>query len=164
MLKTFTSIFLSLVFVFVMATPLLAAGLELTFIGTVNTGGNRYSQWWYQSANPTFTGTATPNASVTVTVSEETQTTTADASGNWSITPTTATVGEHDVSISSEGDVYVFTLTIGSDGTTTTTQTSTTSSTPDDLPVSGAREVTLVLIAGAGALLVSGFALFKFAA
>lgn len=91
-----------------------AAGLSLTYIGTLATNGAKYSHWWYTVANPTLKGTATPSAAVTVTIDGVVNTITADSTGIWTLAPTILTTGDHQISLSSGGETQVFTLTIGS--------------------------------------------------
>jgi hypothetical protein len=96
----------------VLSSTAFAAGLALTGIGALSTGGAVYSEWWYTGENPTLAGTAGESASVTVTVEENSQTVTADGSGNWSA-PTATPTGDYSVSISSGGETLSFTLHTG---------------------------------------------------
>lgn len=160
-------VFISLLFLVSVAfvSPVLAATLQLTSIGSVNTAGYTYSAWWYTSANPVLKGTAAPSAQVTITIDSSAQTITADTTGNWTYVPTTLTAGDHQIIIASSGEQYSFTLHIGSDVPTSTgsASVSTYSSVPNDLPVSGVAEVTIGLVAVAGALIFASTKLYRMA-
>lgn len=147
------------------ASPVMAATLQLTSIGSVNTAGYTYSAWWYTSANPVLKGTAAPSAQVTITIDSSAQTITADTTGNWTYVPTTLIAGDHQIVIASAGEQYSFTLHIGSDVPTSTgsASVSTYSAVPSDLPVSGVAEVTIGLVAVAGILIFASTKLYRMA-
>lgn len=147
---------------FLFAGRVHAASLSLTHIGTLATGGAKYDEWNYTSPNPMLRGVAGANAQVTININTIAQTVLSDASGNWSYLPTTLTTGIHAVALSSGTEQYSFIINIGSTlpaGTPTPVGTMTT--VPQDLPVTGAAEVTLALLAGAGALLFAGYRLTR---
>ncbi|NTU47175.1 hypothetical protein HGA88_06120 [Candidatus Roizmanbacteria bacterium] len=92
-----------------------AASLQLTHIGTLDTGGKTYTHWWYSGTQPTFGGTADPNSQLSVTLDADTKTVSADGQGNWSYTaPTPLSSADHQVKFTSGGQTVSFTLTIGS--------------------------------------------------
>ncbi len=138
----------------------LAATLTLTGIGTVDTTGKSYPQWWYTSLRPTLKGTAAPSAQVTITAGSLTGTVTADASGNWSWPPDQNLVaGDNAVKITSGTESLSFTLTAGSDVPGSIATGSATTSTISALPKAGATFPTIFLgILGVG---VMGLGIFK---
>lgn len=130
-----------------------AAGFQLESIGSLDTTGYQYPEWWYSGDNPTLSGTASPNATITVTINDTPQTVTADANGTWSA-PTTLTTGDHTIILTSDSGNYTFTLHIGSampEGV----------GTPSAMtqPVAGNLEVTLAIFAIGTILLASGLKL-----
>lgn len=130
-----------------------AAGFQLESIGSLDTTGYQYPEWWYSGNNPNLSGTASPNATITVTINDTSQTVTADANGTWS-TPTTLSTGDHTITLASDSGNYTFTLHIGSampEGV----------GTPSAMtqPVAGNIEVTLAMFAIGFILLASGLKL-----
>lgn len=93
----------------------LASGFNLQSIGSVNTGGQQLSHWWYTNSNPIFLGEAPAGSTVTVSIDGAQISVTADGNNNWSHTASGLTSGDHSVSISNNGSTISFTLTIGSE-------------------------------------------------
>jgi hypothetical protein len=108
-MKLLPALVLSFALVLSCQTPLFASGFQLQSIGTLDTTGYQYGEWWYSSPNPTLSGTTEPQATIEVTVDGVSQTITADSSGNWSA-PTTMSEGDHTVSLSSSTGNYTFTV------------------------------------------------------
>ena len=139
--KYFTVIFLSAILFISTASYSQAATFSLTKIGSLDTQGKQYSQWWYTGSNPKLVGTADASAQVTITIDTQSNTATADASGNWSYISSTLSTGDHKIVLASSTQSYSFTLTIGSNVPATTTSNSSTTSTTgtptSQLPVTG---------------------------
>ncbi len=158
--KTLTIISVFVLTFFLSLNIALAAGLTLTGIGTVDTTGKSYPQWWYTSLRPTLKGMAAPSAQITITAGALSGTVTADASGNWSWVPTQdLTAGDNAIKITSGTDTLSFTLTTGSDVPANTASGSAKVSTISALPATGATFPTIFLgILGISAM---GLGIFK---
>jgi hypothetical protein len=130
--------------------PTFASGFVLQNIGSLDTGGNQYGEWWYQSQNPTLSGITAPSATVEVSVNGTVQTVTADASGHWTAT-TTMPAGDHSVSLNSSGSVISFTLHINQ-----TMPTGISAPAAATQPVAGITTPTLFLILGGISLVALG--------
>ena len=91
-----------------------AAALTLDNIGSMNTAGSSYAEWWYAGTNPTFRGTAGSSKIVYYELGETTGQTNADGAGNWSVDSSLGQ-GDYTVAFSSEGDLVAFTLHVGQD-------------------------------------------------
>ncbi len=118
MRKKLTAIFiLSLALLFLANPhPVLASAFNLKSIGSLNTDGKLYPQWWYSNLQPTLAGEAIASNTIDIVIDTEAYQTTADASGNWSFTPPTAlTAGDHSITLTSDGSSINFTLTLGTD-------------------------------------------------
>lgn len=126
-----------------------AASLQLTKIGTLETNGKMYSQWWYSGMSPTLLGLATNNAQVDITIDSDTTTVYATDGGTWSYTPASLTTGDHTVKIDSSGETISFTLTLGSD----VPQNASDSSKLTKLPQTGGL-LPIMTVVGASALLL----------
>lgn len=142
-------IFISLFFL--LASPALASGFQLKYIGGLNTQGVAYSEWWYSTENPSLSGITTAGDSVSVTIDGTAGSATVDGSGNWSYSPTSLTAGDHTVAITGGAGSMSFTLHIGSSIPTNVTAPSTS-----DMPVAGVIDNTLALWLVGGLLLVLG--------
>lgn len=142
---------LSLCLLLISVMPVGAAGFVLNSIGSLQTQGNQYPEWWYQGDNPTLAGTAAPNATVDVNVGGTSQTVTADNSGNWSAA-TSVTTGDHTVTLTSGGSTITFTLHLdqtmpeGVNAPAAATQ-----------PTAGVALPTLLLVLGGTVLALTGF-------
>ena len=125
----------SFIVLFISSPAAYAAGLNLTYIGSLATNGSKYTEWWYTGANPVFKGSASSNSSVKITVNDSSQDLTSDSEGSWSYSSTLA-YGDHTVKVESGGESYSFTLHLTQTlpetfGTTTTAETSQSSQVPD---------------------------------
>ena len=127
-----------------------AASLQLTKIGTLETNGKTYSQWWYSGTNPTLLGLAANNSQVDITIDSDTTTVYATDGGTWSFTPANLTTGDHTVKIVSNGETISFTLTLGSD----VPQNASDSSKLTKLPQTGGL-LPIIAVFGVSALLLS---------
>jgi hypothetical protein len=135
--------------------PVIASGgISLTSIGTLNTAGAQYPEWWYSGENPVLTGTAPAGAQVDIAINSISSSVTADASGNWT-TATTMATGDHTVSLSTSGSNYTFTLHAGQ------TAPEGMSGAGSDLPVAGSFLPTLGLLGVGFALVLFGTKLAK---
>jgi hypothetical protein len=135
-------------------TPAFAAGFQLDAIGSLSTGGQLYSQWWYQGENPIITGKTAANETVEVSVNDQSQTITASDTGTWSFTPTTLTTGSHQVSLTSLGSTISFTLHINQD----MPAGSGAPATPEQ-PIAGNLSLTLGVLTLGAILLLTGLKL-----
>ena len=112
-MKHFLSLFIGLILFFLAGvSSLIAAGFQLTAIGSMNLDGVLYDHLWYSSGNVTFTGIGVVGQTVTATIGTNSATVTVDSSGNWSYTTTLAD-GDHSINFSSEAGNITFTLTVG---------------------------------------------------
>lgn len=92
-----------------------AGGFNLKSIGSVETGGQQISHWWYTSSVPTMIGEAGPGETVTVSIDGTEGTATTDGDGNWTFTPSALSDGDHEIILTSGGSTISFTLTIGAE-------------------------------------------------
>lgn len=133
------SVFLSFQFAF-------SADFQLTKIGSMDTEGNKYSEWWYSGTNPTLMGTGTESSTVNIKVGENTYTANTDASGNWS-QPLTLGQGDYNIQLSQGSNTYSFTLHVGQSYPGTTNSNTTTSDT------TAVKQTTAVPVTGFNQLL-----------
>jgi len=137
-----------------------AAGLSVTSIGGVSTGGT-VTTWANEGYNPLLVGTASPSASISIDIDSVVASTMSATDGSWSYKPTTlSSAGSYEVALSSGSESVLFTLTIAqaaSAATTATTSDATTSAvtTPTTLPQTGSDDI-LLLLAGGVFLMISG--------
>ncbi len=151
----------SLTFVFlfsVLISVAFAGNNVLTQIGSMDLGGNAYSEWWYTQENPSLTGVAAASATVEIDIDGTKSNVTADASGNWSFAPTTLTSGDHTVIVTTGGEAYSFTLHAGQ---ALPEDFSSGGSEGSDVPATGYNQIYgillgLVLFSAGYALLTSG--------
>ena len=107
---------LFLIFFLFLTRQCFASGFNFKSIGTVNTDGKLYPQWWYTGTQPTLAGEAPADSVIDITIDTDSYQTTADSSSNWSFTPpTTLAIGDHSVSLANNGSTISFTLTLGSE-------------------------------------------------
>jgi hypothetical protein len=146
---------LALVFVLFVSRSY-AATLQLLKIGSLDTGGKVYSEWWYTVANPLLSGKAAPTSDVTVKIESTSNTVKSDASGNWSYQATLPT-GDHTVAISQGSETVSFTLHVGQNlpanlGGTTSQTTQSTST----VPLTGYNQIFAMLF-GLGVILLASY-------
>lgn len=117
MRKKITAFIIALTLLFLITPSLVfASAFNLKSIGSLNTDGRLYPQWWYSGLQPTLAGEATASSAIDITIDSVAYQATADASGNWSYTPlSTLTAGDHSITLTSAGSTISFTLTLGSD-------------------------------------------------
>ena len=151
MLKKITIIFLLLLF---STSTAYAAEFSLTHIGSLNTEGKKYSQWWYTGLRPTLKGTAAESSTITINIDGHDFQTTANDSGLWSYAPDPPLSAEdHAIVLTNNESVYNFTLTLGSSNVQAG---SGEMSSDDTLPAAGILLPTLFLIiSGAGTIVAS---------
>ncbi len=147
------------IFLFILTPVVYAAGLNVTYIGSLATNGSKYSEWWYTGTNPVIKGVAGSNDSVKITLNGFSQDLTADSEGSWSYA-STLVYGDHDVKVESAGESYSFKLHLTQTlpetfGSTTTVETSQSSQIPD----TGSN--TLIAATLSTVLLISGVFYFK---
>lgn len=92
-----------------------AGGFNLKSIGSIETGGQQISHWWYTSSVPTMTGEAAAGDTITISIDGTEESTTADGDGNWVYSPSALDDGDHEITLTSGGSTISFTLTIGVD-------------------------------------------------
>ena len=90
----------------------LAGVLSLQKIGTLDTGGKVYPEWWYTGTSPVLLGAADVGTDVTIKIGEASFTATPDASGAWNLA-THLEKGDHSVQITQGEDTISFTLHLG---------------------------------------------------
>lgn len=140
-----------LVVFLLLASPVLASGFQLKYIGGLNTQGKALSEWWYSTENPALSGITTVGDMVTVTIDGIDNTASVDESGNWSYGPSMLTTGDHSVSVTGGAGSTSFTLHIGSDIPADVTAPS-----ESEMPVAGAIENTMMLWLVGGLLIATG--------
>ncbi len=121
----------------------LAASFTLDKIGSLDTGGNRYSEWWYSANSATLSGTSTDASAVTVSVDGESSSATV-TDGAWSHAISGTESKDYAVVISVDGDSYEFTLHMGqlmSGATGTTGTTGVSETTQSTVPDTGVAQV-----------------------
>jgi len=139
MKKLCLTLALSLILTLSLSAKIFAAGFQLESIGSLNTTGYQYPEWWYSSDHPTLNGITTANSTITITINDHSESVTADEQGNWTF-PTTLTTGDHTITLSSDAGSYHFTLHLNS---AMPAGVSTPSATTQ--PVAGNLHLTLLL-------------------
>lgn len=130
----------------------LASGFHLSKIGSVDTGGQQISHWWYSSPNIVFHGEALPGANIDADIDGTVQQIAADSSGNWDYQPsTTLAGGDHQITFTSDGSTIKFTLTIGNENVNWEAVGSGSAAT---MPTVGTSWPTIMM--GLGGLLIVG--------
>jgi len=138
-------------FIFVM--PVFADSFVLTHIGTMETKGVKYNQWWYEPQRVTLKGTGSKGANIDVTVDGKFNTTKASVEeGKWSYDLGNMEVADHSIVIGSGEDMYSFVLTIGSSN-----PADMQSATKGGLPEAGILVPLLSMITISGILIYFGF-------
>lgn len=132
-------------------SPIFASGFQLKNIGSLDTKGMAYTEWWYSTENPPLYGTTTVGDTVTITIDDVSNSANVDASGNWSYNPTTLTTGDHTVAITGGAGSQTFTLHIGS-----SIPANVSAPTESNMPVAGIIDNTIGLWLIGGLLLVTG--------
>lgn len=148
-MKKYLPIIISALFLLVFPLTVLAAGFQLTGIGSLDITGVTYDQIWYTSGSVTFTGTSTASSEVTATIGDTSEIVTADADGNWTYSTSLAD-GDHSVSFSSDAGSRSLTLTIGE-----TLQDGVASVSASQTPVAGTITPTIFLFSTGLLLIVS---------
>jgi len=166
-MRKILSFIVTFVLFFLFSFQATAATLQVTKIGSLDLGGQMYSEWWYSGTNPTLYGTATASSDVTITIDSVASTATADASGGWQLTPTTLTQGDHTIVVTSSGETVSFTLHVGQAYPGTSTTAIPAESTPavslsenPPTPVTGANDIVLMLLI-ATVLITTGYIVQK---
>lgn len=131
-----------------------AATLQVTRIGTINTAGLNYKEWWYTGNNPVIVGLADPAAGVEIEIDGVKNGATADSAGSWSLKPAALGTGDHKVVVSSDGSELAFTIHIGQN-----LPENLLISSSSGLPVTGSVVPTLVVVSASALLLIAGILL-----
>jgi hypothetical protein len=148
--------YLSYLLVLIISTAFLQSfALSLTKIGVLDTGGNKYADWYYSGTYPTLFGKATASQQVSIKLNDKTYTTTASASGDWNY-PTGLGAGNHTVEITQGTEKLNFTLHLGQ------TMPSTTNTAPQAtaaIPNTGVDQIGALLF-GSGAIMLAAYLYF----
>ncbi len=151
MSKYFASLLLLFLSLFI-ALPVFAETLVLTHIGTMETKGVKYNQWWYEPQKVVLKGTGSKGANIDVTVNGKFNTVKSSIEeGKWSYDLGTLTVADHSIVVSSGSESYSFILTIGSPPPADMKETK------GGLPEAGILFPLLILAGLAGGLIYFGF-------
>lgn len=146
--KKIVSLFVLFIALFI-AVPVFAETLVLTHIGTMETKGVKYNQWWYEPQRVVLKGTGSKGANIDVTVDGKFNTIKSSvADGTWSYDMGTLEIADHSVVIGSGDESYSFVLTVGS-----TPPADMKGGTKGGLPQSGGL-LPLIIVTGLGAVLV----------
>ncbi len=122
-----------------------ASSLQLTRIGSMDTTGGSYNQWWYTGTNPSLQGMSLPNSSITVTIDGVGNVVTSDESGYWIYSGSSLDMGDHEIIISDGTDTISFTLHTGQNMDNTETVTAYTEEYEEvEMPVSGNGTITIL--------------------
>lgn len=98
-----------------LASPVFADDLILTHIGTMETKGKKFNQWWYEPQQVVLKGTGSKGANIDVTVDGKFNTIKSNVSdGTWSYNLGTLSAADHNIIVGSGTESYSFILTIGS--------------------------------------------------
>lgn len=145
--------------IFCLSTRLaLAGGFNLKSIGSVSTGGQQISHWWYTGLNPVFIGEAIAGSEVNISVDGTNASTTADGSGNWTYNAGTLTGGDHKIILTSGGSTISFTLTLGAENVD---YDAVNKGNVETLPAAGTYFPTLILLSAGGFLFLTARRLAK---
>jgi hypothetical protein len=137
-----------------------AGNLSLLKIGTLDTGGKTYPEWWYKGASPVLSGMASVGTDVTIRIGETSVTSTPDASGAWTYA-TNLENGDYVIQITQEPDTISFTLHLGQDmNAGATTQPSTTQPGDPVVPDTGFNQYVAASF-GMGIILLSTYFYFS---
>lgn len=95
--------------------PVFAETLVLTHIGTMETKGVKYNQWWYEPQRVALKGTGSKGANIDITLDGKFNTIKSSIEeGKWSYDLGTLEAADHSIVIGSGEESYRFVLTIGS--------------------------------------------------
>jgi len=157
--------FLPTLFVFLLSLTFIPGvfALELTNIGGLSLGGAKYTEWWYSSVAPTYSGTAKASSDVSVKVGNTTYDTKANSTGAWSVSSVDQS-GDYDVTVSGDGTTYAFKLHLGQNvpanlGSTTSTPAITTNASGTPVPSTGSEQLVSIMFS-LGVLLLSSYLYF----
>lgn len=149
----FFSTFLVLVFVFSIKSY--AASLQLLKIGSLDLGGNMYSEWWYTGTKPTLYGKADSTASVDIKVGEVSSSVVADTSGNWSYL-LDKEPGDYNIELTSGAENITFTLHLGQNVPTNLEGTEETTQSDGTVPDTGFHQFAAMMF-GVGVILLASY-------
>lgn len=159
-LNIFVKYFLPLfLFVFLFSPTSFSAVLQLQKIGTLDLGGNTYSEWWYTGVNPIFYGVGAPNTKVDIKIADSLYSVTSGTNGTWSYA-SAMEKGDYSVEISQGAEKILFTLHLGQmlpEKIPAGTQESTTA---NGVPSTGFNQY-VALSMGAGVILLATYFYFS---
>ncbi len=137
-----------------------AASLSLTKLGTIDTAGSNYSEWWYTNTSALLTGTAAVGQKVNIKVDSTAASVDPASSGAWSY-QLTGESKDYKIEISQGSEKISFVLHLGqqlpqniTQGTTNQTNQSTTPT-----PVTGFNQI-IALSLGLGIILLASYFYF----
>lgn len=106
-----TLFFLSIFFV----VPVFAEDFVITHVGTLQTKGKKFNQWWYEPQRVILKGTGSRGANIDVTLDGKFNVTKASVEdGKWEYDLGTLAIADHNVIVASGDQSHSFILTIGS--------------------------------------------------
>lgn len=106
--------FLGLIISLLLGNKVLAAGFNVSSIGSVETGGRQISKWWYTGLQPTIKGEGLAGTVIDVTVDGVATKVDVTSDGEWTYTPAaTLTEGEHTIVLANSGAQISFILVLG---------------------------------------------------
>ncbi|HOM78093.1 hypothetical protein KBG31_03425 [Patescibacteria group bacterium] len=97
---------------FSLSASVFAATLTLDRIGSLDTAGNRYSEWWYSANSAVLSGTAADASTVSVSVDGESFSAEV-IGGAWSYTISGSEPKDYSIVLSVDGYSYPFKLHLG---------------------------------------------------
>lgn len=133
--------------------PVFAETLSLTHIGTMETKGVKYNQWWYEPQRVVLKGTGSKGANIDVTLDGKFNTIKSSVDdGKWSYDLGILEIADHSIVIGSGDESYRFVLTVG-----TPRPANMNGETKGGLPESGVLFPIIALTGLAGTLIYFGF-------
>ena len=153
-IKSLIVMFLSL-FLFELS---FSATLELQKIGTLETEGNNYPEWWYSGASPVLSGVAEPGESISIKVGEGSYAVVLEDSGAWSY-PTELEDGDHSITISQGENTISFILHLGQTMPVSGSTSDETGESTSSVPVTGFNQF-VALSFGLGIILLATYFYF----
>ena len=140
---------------FSFSTFVFSATLSLTKIGSLDTAGKNYSEWWYTLTNATLSGTAADGSQVSVKVGDVTNVANV-TSGAWSF-DLTGESKDYTIEISQGSEKISFVLHLGQ--TLPDNITAGSSPQPEGVPETGYNQIIAISL-GVGIVLLASYFYF----
>lgn len=132
--------------------PVFADTLILTHVGTMETKGKKFNQWWYEPQRVVLKGVGSKGANIDVTVDGKFNTIKSSIDdGKWSYDLGTLEIADHSIIVGSGEESYRFVLTIGSPAPADMNETK------GGLPEAGMLFPLLVMVGLSATLIYFGF-------